>query len=326
MSESRLLRIGIEVPGAVIAEVLADIQTAERLGIQAVWLTTGGPKTADNNIRRDTPSILAAAAVHTRTILLGTAIVLTWPRHPLSFVEYCEAMAQLAPGRFRLGVGPGNKAPIERTYGFDYRKPLGHLEEYIHIIRSVLREGVVDFKGEHYQAQTADNEPIDVPVIVSAIRRKSFELAGACTDGAISWICPGGYLRDFALPAMADGAKREGRSVPPLIAHVALGVHEKWQEVYGVARSRFDSYMRRDTYVEMFEMAGFPEARRRAWSDRMLQSIVITGDEKEVARGLQELFACGATEIVVSVLSAGQNPRASRQRTLTFLGDFARSL
>jgi alkanesulfonate monooxygenase SsuD/methylene tetrahydromethanopterin reductase-like flavin-dependent oxidoreductase (luciferase family) len=319
-------RIGIEIPVPMVVEVLSNIEQAERLGIHAVWLTTGGPKTADNNIRRDTPSILAAAAARTTRILLGTAIVLTWPRHPLSFVEYCEAMGQLAPGRFRLGVGPGNKAPIERTYGFEYKRPLGHLEEYVRIIRSVLRGGAVDFNGQHYRAQTADNEPVDVPVMISAVRRKAFELAGAHTDGAISWICPGSYLRDFGLPAMAEGAKKEGRSVPPLIAHVAVSVHENWQDVQEVARHRFDSYMRRDTYVEMFETAGFPEARNRVWSDPMLQSIVISGDAAEVGRRLRELFAFGAAEIMVSVLPAGENPEASRQRTLSFLGRFARSL
>lgn len=326
MSRKSFLRIGIEVPAPTVAEVLWDIEAAEQLGIHAVWLTTGGPKTADNNIRRDTPSILAAAAARTRTIMLGTAIVLTWPRHPLSFVEYCEAMAQLAPGRFRLGVGPGNKAPIERTYGFDYQKPLGHLEEYVRILRSVLREGAVAFVGEHYRAETADNQRIDVPVMISAIRRKSFELAGAHTDGVISWICPGVYLRDVALPAMAAGAKRQERSVPPLIAHVALSVHENWQEVGEAARTRFGSYMRRDTYVEMFETAGFREAHHREWSNPMLHSIVISGDEAEAERRLRELFSFGAAEIMVSVLPAGESPHASKQRTLNFLGTFARSL
>ena len=255
-------RVGIEIPGSDVHGILTDIREAEDLGIQAVWLTTGSPRTADNNIRRDTPSILAAAAMCTNNIQLGTAIVLTWPRHPLSFVEYCEAMAQLAPGRFRLGVGPGNKAPIERTYGFAFERPLGHLTEYVQIVRAVLKEGSVDFTGRHYRAQTANNDPVDVPVLISAVRPKSFELAGACTDGAISWLCPGAYLRDFAVPAMAAGAEKAGQPTPPLIAHVAVSIHDRWDEVEAVSRQRFDSYMRRDPYVEMYRMAGLPKRRR----------------------------------------------------------------
>ena len=319
-------RVGIEIPGSDVHGVLADIREAEDLGIQAAWMTTGGPRTADNNIRRDTPSILAAAAMCTSTIRLGTAIVLTWPRHPLSFVEYCEAMAQLAPGRFRLGVGPGNKAPIERTYGFAFERPLAHLTEYVQIVRSVLREGVVDFEGRYYRAQTADNDPVDVPVMISAVRPKSFELAGRFTDGAISWLCPGAYLRDLALPAMAAGAEKAGQPAPPLIAHVAVSLHEDWDEVEAVARERFDSYMRRDPYVEMYRMAGFAEAGKRAWSTPMLKALVVSGDEPEVERRLRELFSFGAAEIMVSVLPAGKDLEACRRRTLRFLGQFAGNL
>lgn len=141
-------RIGIEVPTPRAAQVLSDIEEAEWLGLHAVWLTMGGPKIADNNFRRDTPSILAAAAVRTASIMLGTAIVLTWPRYPLSFVEYGEVMAQPAPDRFRLGVGPGNKAPIERTYGFEYRQLLGHLEGVrAHHTRRPVRGGS-EFQGK----------------------------------------------------------------------------------------------------------------------------------------------------------------------------------
>ena len=319
-------RVGVEIPGGDIGELLGDIREAETLGIQAVWLTTGSPRTADNNIRRDTPSILAAAAMCTRTIQLGTAIVLTWPRHPLSFVEYCEAMAQLAPGRFRLGVGPGNKAPIERTYGFAFERPLSHLTEYVQILRAVLREGAVNFAGRHYRAQTANNDPVDVPVLISAVRPKSFELAGACTDGAISWLCPGAYLRDFAVPAMAAGAEKAGQPPPPLIAHVAVSLHDRWDAVEAVARQRFDSYMRRDPYVEMYRMAGFAEAAEGAWSRRMLESLVVSGDESEAERRLRELFDFGAGEVMVSVLPAGSEPDTCRERTLRFLGEFARTL
>ena len=236
-------RVGIEIPGSDVHGVLDDIRQAETRGIHAAWMTTGGPRTADNNIRRDTPSILAAAAMCTETIQLGTAIVLTWPRHPLSFVEYCEAMAQLAPGRFRLGVGPGNKAPIERTYGFAFERPLGRLTEYVQIVRAVLREGKVDFEGRYYRAQTADNEPVDVPVMISAVRPKSFELAGRFTDGAISWLCPGSYLRDFALPAMAAGRGEGGTACRHRSSHTwdsaSTGTGTKWKPW---PRERFDSY------------------------------------------------------------------------------------
>ena len=66
-------------------------------------------------------------------------------------------------------------------------------------------------------------EPADVPVMASALQRRSFELCGAEADGAISWVCPGGYLRDVAIPAMnaktstywvaESGAPTEGATI-----------------------------------------------------------------------------------------------------------------
>ena len=176
-------------------------------------------------------------------------------------------------------------------------------------MRSVLRRGAVNFNGRYYRAQTADNAPVDVPVMISAVRPRSFELAGACTDGAISWLCPAAYLRDVAVPAMAAGAKKAGQPAPPLIAHLALSVHEDWDEVETVARERFDSYMRRDPYVEMYALAGFAEAEERTWSTPMLKSLVVSGDEAEAERRLLELFSFGAGEIMVSILPAGRDPR-----------------
>ena len=99
------------------------------------------------------------------------------------------------------------------------RDPLGHLREYLRILKSLLQTGKVDYDGEFYQAHETIREPLDIPVMASALQQRSFEMCGAESDGAISWICPGTYLRDMALPAMDRGAKEAGRRTPPLIAH-----------------------------------------------------------------------------------------------------------
>jgi len=62
----------------------------------------------------------------------------------------------------------------------------------------------VDFDGTYYKAHDAIAQPLDVPVMTSALQRDSFELCGEEADGAISWVCPGPYLRDVALPPCAS--------------------------------------------------------------------------------------------------------------------------
>ena len=60
----------------------------------------------------DRPDILtrfAATAIKTSTVRLGTAIVLTYPRHPLLLAQQALAIYDIAPGRLRLGIGPSHR-------------------------------------------------------------------------------------------------------------------------------------------------------------------------------------------------------------------------
>ena len=110
--------VGVAVGGAGIHEIQAMILRAEELGIHAAWMTTGGA-------RPDSMTAFAATAGLTETIKLGTSIVPTYPRHPLVMVQQAQIVAQLAPGRFRLGVGPSHRPTIE-AMGIEFNKPLAH--------------------------------------------------------------------------------------------------------------------------------------------------------------------------------------------------------
>jgi alkanesulfonate monooxygenase SsuD/methylene tetrahydromethanopterin reductase-like flavin-dependent oxidoreductase (luciferase family) len=170
--------IGVAVPSDTVQGALAMIERAEQLGIPAAWMTTG-------MARPDNLTTFAAAAVRTQRITLGTSIVPTFPRHPLVTVQQTQVIAHLAPGRFRLGVGPSHR-PLMEAMGLPFRAPLGHLREYVRICKALLQQGRVDFDGIYYKAHDAIAQPLDVPVMASALQRDSFELCGEEADGAIS--------------------------------------------------------------------------------------------------------------------------------------------
>lgn len=311
-------RIGVSLQGPDSVEILANIRRAEELGIHAAWLTTGGAGL-------DALTIYGSAAVHTTRILLGTSIVPTYPRHPLSVGQQAQAIAQLAPGRFRLGVGPSHQPTMVETFGADFRAPLGHLSEYLTILKDLLHQGAVDFDGRFYSAHAGIGDPLDVPVMASALGPKAFELCGAESEGAISWVCPGAYLKDVALPALKRGAERAGRDVPPLIAHAPVCVHENAEEVRSAVRDQIRN-PRLPFYQHMFAGAGFPEASSGDWSDAMIDATALWGSESEVAEKLEGLLSIGATEVLASPVRAGSDPEASLERTLRLLGQVSKSL
>lgn len=309
--------IGVAVRGNDANAVLEMIVQAERLGIHAAWMTTGGA-------RVDSITIFAAAALRTQHIALGTSIVPTFPRHPLVMVQQAQVVAQLAPGRFRLGVGPSHRPSME-AMGLHFSAPLGHLREYIRILKALLQQGKVDFDGTYYKAHESLTAPVDVPVMASALQRGSFVLCGEEADAAISWICPGVYLRDVALPAMREGAARAERPVPPLIAHAPVCVHDNAAEVRAAVREQIQN-PRLPFYRQMLIAAGFPEAEDGHWSDAMIDAVVPWGDEARVAARLRELLAWGATEVLASPVLAGSDRTASLSRTMRLLGQVAQSI
>jgi F420-dependent oxidoreductase-like protein len=313
MSEQR---IGVAARGDHVHDILRMIERAEELGIHAAWMTTGGA-------RFDSLTVFAAAAMRTQRIQLGTSIVPTFPRHPLVMVQQTQVVAQLAPGRFRLGVGPSHR-PLMISMGMNFTSPIGHLREYVQILKAILQQGEVDFDGEFYHAHDKIAEPLEVPVMASALQRGSFELCGAEADGAISWICPPVYLRDVALPAMQAGAEKAGRPVPPLIAHAPVCVHDNPDEVRAAVREQIMN-PRLPFYQRMLIAAGYPEAERGEWSDAMIDGAVFWGNEAQVAERIEEMMAIGAAELLASPVVAGADRAGSLDRTLRLLGQVAKS-
>src|SRR5436853_6627683 len=131
-------RVGLAIYGTDSAETLSAIAAAEAAGVRQVWMTQSTPAP-------DTLTIFATAAMRTTSTRLGTAIVPTYPRHPLALAQQALALGDLAPGRLRLGIGPSHRPSIEGVYGIPMAAPLNHLREYVAVLRPALGEGKVDY-------------------------------------------------------------------------------------------------------------------------------------------------------------------------------------
>lgn len=309
--------IGVAIPTPDPQSVLASIRRAEELGVKAAWMTSGGDV-------GDALTLYAAAAAQTDSILLGTSIMRTWTRHPIVAARQVQTIAGIAPGRVRLGIGPSHQGSMTQTFGVDFREPLGHLREYIQILSGLSREGKVDFDGRHYSAHFEMSAPTNVPVMASALRPASFEACGELADGAISWVCPLSYVRDVALPALKAGAERAGRPTPPLIVHAPVCVNEDLEAARNAVREQLGYFPRTPFYARMFERAGFPESDDTGWTDDMLDSVLIAGNEEHVAERLNEIFAWGGSEVLASIVTVG-DAEASRERTLKLIAQVSAS-
>ncbi len=312
-----MANIGLVITEANAQLVVDRIKQAEEMGIPAVWMTIGGASGGD------VLTTYAAAAVQTKRILMGTAIVPNMPRHPIIMAQQANAINALAPGRFRLGIGPSHKAVIENTFGYTFDKPLSRLGEYIDIVSTLLSEGDVQFDGEFYNAHTKITDPAKATIMASALRTGSFEFCGARGIAALSWVCPANYLRDIALPAMKRGAEKAGKTTPPLIAHVPVCLSEDADEVRAAVREQMGNYPKSPFYAQMFTDAGFPEVSEGTWSDAMVDATVIWGNEEQIQAKMKQWLSYGFGELMAHPVIVGTNRETALLATMEVIATAA---
>jgi|GEM_PF-20372 len=299
-------RVGVAIQTGDAAAALGLIVEAERLGIPAAWMTTGG-------VQADALTLFGAAAARTERILLGTAIIPTWPRNPVFIAQQVEAIEAIAPGRLRLGIGPSTEAAM-RPFGVEFRTPLRQLREYLTVLRALLQEGSVDFDGKLVRARARIAKPTGTPVMASALQENAFVLCGRLADGAISWVCPWSYIERVAIPALRRGAAEAGREPPPLIMHIPVCVTEDPEVARASAQRQVGMYARFQFYSQMFKDAGHAEASE-GLSQALVDDLVIYGSEAEVAEKLAARAAVGFGEVMAMPLIVGDDRDGSMQRT-----------
>lgn len=298
-------------------QTIAAIKLAEELGIPGIWMPSlpAAP---------DPLPVLAAAAVQTSKITLGSGVIVSYTRHPVALANEALVMAELAPGRFRLGIGASHDYIVQGMYGIRFGKPLAHLREYMAVLRGMLWHGSVHFEGDYYQVH-AEYPPFlpppRIPIVLAAVRPKMFRLAGELSDGAmVSWGTVN-YLRSQALPAMEEGAQAAGRPRPPLIASAPIVLSSDFAAVRKVAMAGLAVYLPLPAYIEMFELAGFPLVNGQP-PDELIHELFVYGDAGTIKKRLLDMFATGLDEIQVTIYPA-HDPVAEGMAIMELLGQLS---
>jgi F420-dependent oxidoreductase-like protein len=286
-------RVGLIVDGANSAAAVNTIVAAEDAGVRQIWMLQ------PPNLP-DTLTTFAAAAAKTSKVNLGTSIIPTYPRHPLVIAQQALALHDLAPGRFRLGIGPSHRFIIEDMYGLQRSKPLAHLREYVKVLRTALWDGKVDHHGEFYNIEATFPRTAQIPIFISTLGKMAFQLAGQIADGALTWACPVPYLFDTGIPTLHSSAAAVGRSAPTLVAHVPVALDEDRDSILSAGHKYFDFYA--PFYANVFSNAGFPITSDQSVPDDLVDNLVVSGNEATVATRLNELLETGLDELMVSLV------------------------
>jgi F420-dependent oxidoreductase-like protein len=289
-------RVGLVIDGTNAAAAVKTIAAAEAAGVRQIWM-------AQPPFWPDTLTTLAAAATKTSTIRLGTSIVPTYPRHPLVMAQQALSLYDIAPGRLRLGIGPSHQTIIEGIYGLPLTTPLAHLREYVNVLRTALWEGKVDHHGKFFNVKVSLSHTAQVPVLISTLGMKAFQLAGEIADGALSWVCPVPYLLRTGIPALRTAASAANRqSAPPLVTHISVALSQDRDSVLGAGHQLLDMYAKFPFYAKMFSDAGFPLTVGEKIPESLVDSLIVSGNEDTLAAQFTELLAAGLDELMVTLV------------------------
>ena len=298
------MRIGLNatalVAKASVEAFVEHAQAAEADGFESYWVAehpTGG---------LDALTVLTVVGQSVRTMELGTAVIPTYPRHPMVLAGQALTAQSSMDGALTLGVGLSHQ-PMMSELGLTDDKPIRHLRDYLSILVPLIEDGSVDYEGESLSCRATVFRPSTRPpqVLVAALGPQTLRLAGGRTAGtSLAWVGPK-TIRNHIVPTMSEAAAAAGRDKPRVLATLPICVTDEPAAIRSRITATAALYAQLPSYQAMFEREGVTEPGE----------LGLVGSEAEVEDQLAGLADAGVTDYAASEFTPSPDER-ERTRAL----------
>ena len=210
----------------------ADLQRVGEMARQAEGLGFSGLLVSE--ARHDPFLALTLAAEHTRSMELGTRLVVAFPRSPMHLAQVGHDLQTYCRGRLTLGLGGDHRQDVEGRFGVACSSPAARMREIVLALRAIWRtwnEGApLHFEGKFYR-HTLMTPAFDAGptgwgpprVVLAAGDAGMAEVAGEVADGLfVTGPADPRQLAEVVLPALERGLRRSGRRRDEVEVSVAL--------------------------------------------------------------------------------------------------------
>lgn len=280
------MRIGttLTTTGA-FAAVAAEAAAAAAFGLDSVWA---------GQLPGGWDALGAVGAVGDGVAEVGTAVVPTYPVHPVALATAALTTQALTGGRLTLGVGPSHEVIVSGMLGLAYTAPARHTREYLEVLRPLLRGEHVKYAGGFFRVDAQLTVPVTAPappVLLAALGPRMLDVCRDLADGTVAtWVRPG-TVADYLVPRLGDGA-RVAVAVPVAVTGDPDGVREAVARDFAVV-GETPAYR---AILDRGGLAGPADA-------------VVAGDESAVLAELLRFRDAGTTDLIVAPLGAGTKDR-----------------
>ena len=235
----RPLKIGVQLPEVEREvrwpELLDMIRAIEDLGYDSIWI-------GEHLLYRwqDRPprgpweawTVMAAIAASTTRVEFGPLVACANFHNPALLAKQASTLDEISGGRLILGLGAGWNETEFRAFGFPFDHRVDRFEEAFTIIRTLLRDGAIDFDGTHYQARDCEllprgPRPGGPPLMIGSMGPRMLRMTLPHVDSWNVWFADTGNSPEGVPPLrdVVDAACREvGRDPAEVERTVAVQV------------------------------------------------------------------------------------------------------
>ena len=297
------VRIGVQCREAVVHggnavdDLVETAKLCHQAGLSSFWLA--------HAFEFDALSALTVIGREVPDIELGTAVVPTYPRHPLIMAQQALTVQAASGGRLTLGIGPSHKAPIEEIFGYSFAGVAAHMAEYLDVLLPSLRSEDVDYDGTTVTAHTTSPIRVDgagpCPVLLGAMGPRMLALAGAVADGTITSKTGPRTIETRIVPAITAAAAGAGRPAPRIAACLPCCVTDDAGAAFQLAMGEYAFSESLPSYRAMLDIEGVAHAAE----------VALIGDEATVTKQLHGLADAGLTDYCARLFGTEDEQRRS---------------
>jgi alkanesulfonate monooxygenase SsuD/methylene tetrahydromethanopterin reductase-like flavin-dependent oxidoreductase (luciferase family) len=214
-STGRPLKVGFQLPEVerVVRwpELVEMARLGEAIGFDSVWI-------GDHLLYRSEAlgargpweawTTLAGLAAATSRIAIGPLVACTSFHSPAMLAKMAASVDEISGGRLILGLGAGWNEREFRAFGFPYDRRIARFEEAFTVVRTLLREGRIDFAGTFYEARDCELLPRSArpggpPLMIGSIGPRMLRIALPHVDSWNAWFADTGNS-PAGVPALRD--------------------------------------------------------------------------------------------------------------------------
>ncbi len=324
MPKQKRWALSVPFEGLSLAEHPEIAREAERLGYTDSW------SFEIDGTDCFTPLAVVAQATQMR---VGTAIANVYTRGPATLAQSAASIAELAPGRFELGIGSGSQPIVEQWNDGTFDRPATRVREMALFLRSALAGERVAFDGTTFQVDgfrlsRPPEQPI--PIHIAALRGGMLRVAGEVGDGAIiNWLSAEDVRKSVAV--VRDAATKAGRDPDSIeiTARLMVNIDADGPEADLMRRRFINSYLHVPVYKAFHQWLGRTEALTPMWEaweagDRkgatalippqVISDLIVSGTAEERNAHVRRYMDAGVDTVFCSLFSF--EPDREKRRAL----------